>query len=251
MDAVRSLAPELQSVVAMRTTTKVLPLCLTFLFGCADTGAPEPGTRIELVSASSQDGLVVRYATPELEFTLEGWHAADGTHSQLRGADGELLTELVLGPAEGGYGSAAMLAAVDARSAHLRFGGDAVEYQLAVETLMPYLTSLGHKNQGVIDQHVDVVLNQVLLLAAIGGGGVSVGAPCPEYLSNPGKQPFHTQADHVIPPEMLDQLDADKLYHWACFVHDVACYNCGSWLCGWECEAGNLDCAGRCGGGCG
>jgi len=229
----------------MRTTFLVVTsLALSGLAGCAAEPAPEPSPeRIQVVSADDKGGLVVRYTTPELSFVLEGREVDGVAHSRLLAPDGAVITELALGDV-GRFGSDEMMAAIGETAARTTLDGDGIEYQLAVESMMPELTALG---DGYIDAHIDLVLHQVLLLGAIGTGTVSEAPPCPEYLAHPDDQGYHTMADH--PALENAPVDDDKLYLMICLEHDLACLECDHWYCGWNCEE-NLDCLGRCGGGC-
>jgi hypothetical protein len=223
------------------------PILALAIVGCAGN-VDEPGQTLKLVSADSENGLVVEYRG-EVAFTFEASADSNLNQSRIVLADGSVLTSLAL-PSDVRLDDAAMVDHINSAAAKVS-RDDAYAYRMAMEDMVAYLANLSAKNQHYIDTHIDLAVHQVLLLVAIDEEGMSGSPVCAEFLTNPTDIPYHTMADHEIDPELLDNVETDKLFHILCLAHDYACYTCGHWLCGWSCEPYNLDCAGRCGGGCG
>jgi hypothetical protein len=253
----------------MKTISTGMSLSVIALFtACGTTdvdrrGEPTPSQGVQILSADSKGGLVVRYTTPELSFTLEGALTDDGVWSRLRAPDGAVLAEIALPSDLGELGSPAMMGAIDEVGAAVALAdADADRYRAAVESIVPILTTSDLVEPSYADASVAVAVQEVLVLAAAGNGGASESAPCPEYLTAPQDHAYHTMADHQamiaqLPPDELAKTEAIPCkWYQVCCWHDYACILCGAGMdisyqlmCGPTCEVGT-ECMGRCGGGC-
>lgn len=237
-------------------------LFLGGLAACGGEATVEPtADTVRVIAANDDQGLVVAYATPELSFRIEGRVDGEWARTRLIDANGVVVTELAMSSQLGQYGGDAMMHHIEEVAGRTTLDrARAEQLQAAVESMLPILTADGRADGDFVGAHIDLVVDQVLLLSTVAAGGVSSSPPCPDFLARPGESAYHTIGDHEnqlaerrANGETIEALAC--AWYNPCCLHDYACVTCGigttyGWACGWNCTIGT-DCMGRCGGGCG
>jgi hypothetical protein len=246
-------------------------LLLVVVLGGCQTGASEPEQepRGLVLQKATRTQIVALYETDAVDLRLEATAADGRIATRISWSDGRVLTTLdvpdsadVVGPM---IAAPVREAAIAARAALDRDGG------VAAAAYGPMLSELYEATTDLGDAPIRTVLAyHEGIIAAHQWSRTETLRDDDECDIHDGDVTWHARWMHQRVGELeafrLDDLRAEDsedpyglciaflsecCYTIGCYLHDVACMNCGSeLLCGGECEPGDA-CLGRCGGGCG